>query len=121
LNGYALNGQQYELYVLRYATAAQCAVASCPTIVTTLNVPRAEQGGVWPNPADDQVMITRPDGMAPTAAHLIDATGRLLPLSLRTSGTQAVADIRTVPAGAYVLQVLTSSGWRSLGQLMVAH
>lgn len=121
LNGFALNGQQEELYLLRYATAAQCAVASCPTVVTTVNDPAAEHGGVWPNPADDQVTITLPDGRTTTAAHLIDATGRLLLLPLRTTGTQAVADLRSVPAGAYVLQVRTALGWRTVDRLVVVH
>ncbi len=121
LNGHQLNGSQYELYLMRYASSSECAVTSCPSIITAVDEPTVDHGGAWPNPADAQVTIALPDGPAATTARLIDATGRIVALDLHAIGTHATADLRAVPAGAYVIQVQTEEGWLYISRLVVMH
>lgn len=62
---------------------------------------------IVPNPADDALTLILPDATEtdPFRLYLISTTGARIPVACTRSGNKLFADIRTVPAGIYMVEI----------------
>ncbi|MFN6115897.1 MAG: T9SS type A sorting domain-containing protein [Flavobacteriales bacterium] len=96
------------------------------TISTGANVDAPEMNGpqVGPNPADDQFVLSLPEGMGGTVSvELMDASGRVVwtkGLNVGNAAHSEPIDVSGLSSGAYVLVVGTASG-RSSHRIVVKH
>lgn len=75
-------------------------------------VPALHEGlSCWPNPANDALTVTWPQGTRVFRIEVISPDGRLLfNERLSTSGRRAYLDVQELPAGTYSLRVITPEG-----------
>lgn len=96
------------------------------TISTVTNEPEMAVSGpqVVPNPANDQVFVTLPEGTSgPVSLQLLDAAGRIVwSKGLNADGPshRASFDVSALSAGTYVLMVDSGSG-RSSHRVVINH
>lgn len=121
VSGQQLHGSNYEAYVFRYASAAECAVEDCPTIVTEVHDASHSRLLMWPNPANNSLSMALPGNASATTVRLIDAAGRIAVQRAFANGATLNLDISSVPNGLYTVQMLHGQGWRIAGQVSVAH
>ncbi len=121
VSGQQLHGSNYELYVMRYASAAECAVTSCPTIVTRVPEVQSDAVSLWPNPASTDLHASIPGNPSGTKLRFIDAAGRVAVEQAFAFGGVLNMDISGVPDGLYVVQSLGQEGWRMVGAVSIAH
>ncbi|MCB9183006.1 MAG: hypothetical protein H6591_03735 [Flavobacteriales bacterium] len=121
VSGLQLHGSNYELYVMRYASAAECAVADCPTIVTSVAETHQAAARLWPNPANTNLSIVVPGHTGRMILRLIDAEGRIAKEHTFASDSGLTMDISCLPNGLYSVQTLDQQGLRMVGVVSVVH
>ncbi len=73
---------------------------------------------VTPNPSVDQVTVRLPDAYdGTTTFRVIDGSGRVIPVNMTRSTNTVRVDVRTVPAGPYVLEA-TCKGVATMGRFV---
>ncbi|TXF89367.1 S8 family serine peptidase [Neolewinella aurantiaca] len=65
---------------------------------------------VFPNPAANLATVRWSDGLQPREVQLFDLTGKKISTSANTSGTSATLDLSALPAGVYLVRVITQDG-----------
>lgn len=95
------------------------------TISTMLSAetPSVDGPFIAPNPADRQLTITMPEGQGgPMGLRVLDAAGRAVMQEqlLFQAGAQVTLDVSSLPAGAYVVHLLSGSD-SSTHRIVVQH
>jgi len=112
VGGAQLHGIDTELYLMRYGTQLECAVAMCPEI--TLSTPLAGIGPeykVFPNPTNGTAILQGPSSVvAPRTIEALDASGRTVVIHWQWLGDRALVGLEHLQDGVYSLRVTQATG-----------